>query len=736
MKRLLLIVSSTEASYSRAISTNFKHFASTKMVTGGFTTAAACAIFCLQHGITHIATTVFVSPICPKWEGSKEDNIGTVWKLQSNLPNTPDISCVLLPDLQRYYSQSYMPFLMQHYFNKLAFPETFLSKDSFSYKTVGMPDLAQAALQLSTCLVIAIDIETSRQGLITSCSYTGLTRAGKSVTFVVPVNGMEGILCIRRLNALKPPKIMQNGQYDCTYFLVFNAPVENYLYDTYNLAHCLFPELPRDLSFISSFFLLNYRYWKSDAGTNLYMYNGKDTHNTLWAFFGMIFYILHHGDTYALKNYVTEFPKIFPCLHCGLEGAAIDLAEREVLKSRAQKDYDEALAKLHRWLGCAYNPSSPVQTVKLLNAFGFKATSSDDKTLQKFKEASPLHEPLVAQIVLCRERKKAIGTYYEFELKANRLLYQLDPGKTDTGRLASKKSNLWCGTQIQNIPGYAKSMVVADKGFTLFEIDNSQSESRCTAYMSQDLQLINNVETSPDFHCSNGSMFFGIPFEELFSVMGYCEYPPKPKTKGEVIHVLLKPIRNLSKRVNHGANYNMGPEVLWETMGTKEVLNAAKLLGLATTDPRKICKYLLDRFDATYPRIRGEWYAEVIREAVTTGRLIGPTGWTRRTFLRPDKSKLDLNSLVAHGPQSLSVMLVNEAFFKVWLAQLTKYSGKLRLKAQIHDSIFGQIAEGHEEEISNFISTTMREQSVEIHGRHMVIPNDISCGKFRWSELK
>ena len=185
------------------------------------------------------------------------------------------------------------------------------------------------------------------------------------------------------------------------------------------------------------------------------------------------------------------------------------------------------------------------------------------------------------------------------------------------------------------------------------EVDNSQSESRCTAYISEDLQLIDSVENSPDFHCQNASLFFGIPFDQLFDV---------GKMK-----VLRKDIRTVSKRVNHGANYNMGPDVLVDTMGTAEVLRAGRLLGLPRGwSPRKIAEHLLTCFHKAYPNIAGKYYKEAIAEVVKTGMLVGATGWTRRTFLQPLKSKLALNAVVAHAPQSLSVMLVNKAFFRVW----------------------------------------------------------------------
>jgi hypothetical protein len=79
--------------------------------------------------------------------------------------------------------------------------------------------------------------------------------------------------------------------------------------------------------------------------------------------------------------------------------------------------------------------------------------------------------------------------------------------------MASSKSNFWCGTQIQNIPYYAKEMLIADEGFILCEPDNSQSEARCTAYLAQDLQSYNSIgNTWPGFlqESGNSVLWYGV----------------------------------------------------------------------------------------------------------------------------------------------------------------------------------------------------------------------------------
>ncbi len=116
------------------------------------------------------------------------------------------------------------------------------------------------------------------------------------------------------------------------------------------------------------------------------------------------------------------------------------------------------------------------------------------------------------------------------------------------------------------------------------------------------------------------------------------------------------------------------------------------------------------------------------------GRLVGATGWTRICFADPEEKKAYLNEYVAHPPQSLSVKLINAAWFDLWLKlQLTEQ--RLRFKAQVHDSLMWQDKPEHTEANAAEIRVRMA-QAAMVKGRSMVIPNDPMLGKRSWAELK
>jgi len=294
------------------------------------------------------------------------------------------------------------------------------------------------------------------------------------------------------------------------------------------------------------------------------------------------------------------------------------------------------------------------------------------------------------------------------------------PHGTDTSRLASREHHFWCGLQVQNIPRgkSVKQTFIADPGFLWGEADYSQAESRDTAYISGDLKLIDSVENAPDFHKRNASLFFGIPENEIS-----------------------KAIRQISKNVNHGSNYNMGWSVLIDTMGEENVGMARRLLGLpARWSLRQVAEHLLSTFHLAYPDISAVMYPGIINEVLTTG-MLESGGWVRRCFGDPTKSKPVLNAYIAHKPQCLNAQTLNKAFLSVFIniCLHPEHSKNFKLISQIHDSILYQYRIGHE--YLNAMIKSLMEIPVTVTGydgieRTFVVPVDVESGAKYWSDLK
>ena len=625
-------------------------------------------------------------------------------------------------------------FVFQRFVNKITKPDRWFPQTDFTWE-VWKPTESERLLALfATARIVSIDIETYRGDAlrrIHCVGYCGLFPDGSTHTVVVPFKDMLAHSFVRRMNAGPAPKLFQNGLYDNVYFARFGVPCHNWLYDTQHLFHSWYAELPKRLDFITAFAVRKIRYWKDDsAGSefNLFEYNARDCWATLMTWCSLALEV----PDWAWKNYHQEFPMVFPCLHIELDGLSVNKERFQLKMQAAENKLNVHKLKLAKWIDPAFNPRSPVQVKNLLKCLGMgNVESSDEKTMIAASALSPFNELILSEIIAYREQAKLLSTYFVWEKFWNeRLFYKSNPAGTDSGRLASTESSFWCGLQIQNVPSgdAVKSWIECDADWDgIAEGDYAQSEARCVGYMSGCTSLIDLVESSYDYHTWNAHKFFGVPYESVS-----------------------KSLRNLAKRVNHGSNYNMGAAVLLETMGPRAVGEAQRLLEL----PRgwtliQVCQHLLRTYEQTYPEVKRDWYDAVKREIKLTKKLVSQLGWTRWFFADPTSSKPALNAAVAHGPQNLSVSIINRVFYSIWRDSVYgDLRGLVRIKAQIHDSIlFCYRGSATPELVRSRMACPIQVKDIRGVVRTMLIPpdmshrkkdkegNDLGPAKF-WADLK
>ena len=610
------------------------------------------------------------------------------------------------------------------------------------------------------------DVVENGHTVITCAAFTCFTTKGEFITYVLPFwnflschwpSTEEYVLAhlfLKDACETDVPKAMHNGQYDCLHSIAHRIFPRNFCIDTMGMAHAQYCSLPKSLDFVASLVLPDFYQWKPQAkeassrkDINQYWeYNAKDTFYTA----RIALHYLRHLPAYARRNYAEQFKLVYPCLYCAFEGFAIDQSERSRLKAEREILVEKQLEELQIILDdkgdisgkkkVGFNPSSPKQVqyylYDVLGAkdphIGFKKVNgkrtrivrgTDAKNLSAIGEQHPILAAVTTRLTSYRENRKAISTYFNFIQREGRLLYHLDPFGTETERMASKKSSFWCGTQVQNIPQYAKTMLIADPGYTICEPDNSQSEARCTAYLAQDLALIQALETpGKDFYTSLGTLFFGMEYEKV-----------------------TKEFRNkVLKKIVHGTNYMMKEQTFIENAGVDNLLFAALVLGVVITPSptagsaklRKVemtmksfAGLLLEKYHEPFQRIR-KWYQEVKNEISATHMLRSPLGHVRWFFGDPAKHYQTFASAIAHGPQNLSVTIVNIGWWKLWEMQ-KREPIKLRMKAQVHDSAPFQYMTAYPEIRDEAIQCFRN--PVTIHGRILRIPVDYKEGP-SWGE--
>lgn len=764
-----------------------------KGMFGGVTTFVVTVpwklLFELEHyckrpdkNITRVVSTntIILSALLARDGNIKTDP--SLADYQGSLFDYRGIEIVFISPLKQLFSVSYGKFIAERFISKVISPTKWRESSKFQWAMLTPENYAEALNYANLSSAIATDIETFRNPLSIRCiGYTFLDISGNvpvTRSYVLPLDSEWALAAMRQINQVPVPKIFQNGKYDVSYLLRYNAIPTNWYWDTAHLFHSWYSELPKDLAFLNAFFLRKVVYWKDLAETSdireYYRYNAIDTWATANVWLGQ----MEQMPNWARRNYLLEFPLVYPCLLAEMTGLKRDEDKLKEARKTVEAQIETQLTSLQNCLGNrSFNPNSPKQVTTLLQILGCKdITSSGEKELQKAAYRHPLNATLLEKILDIRGLRKLSSTYLRTDDDAvksgihageggakefrGRILYALNPHGTDTGRLASREHHFWIGLQIQNVPrgDEVKQTICADDEFYLGECDLEQAESRDTAHIAGDTALIEAVTGSRDFHSVNASAFFGLPYSTIYS-------DEARKTKN-------KPLRDLSKRVNHGANYNMGPQVLVDTMGLKNIWEAKRLLGLSFNDPIKIAEYLLNAFHRTYPKLKGQkspysdgtYYAWVAREILINRKLVSKAfhhteynvrnyraddyisegDWTRYCFGKPDKNKLDLNSYVAHCPQSLNARTLNEAFLKVFYEIALPNPTTFRLHAQIHDSILFSYAHGredHAKSVQQYMEIPVTVMDVSGIKRTFTVPAGLKLGpagkpaKY-WSEVE
>lgn len=730
-------------------------------------TIAEVNLWCKSKGIKYVISTnpvVLKKLIDPSQ--SLDDWAGSLY--ESN-----EITYLFINPLKWFWSVPYGEFVIKRFVSKIISPDEWEATPEFSWELLHTETVDRWFELFQKAILIAVDIETksfekapestdameliswneNEKELLTAIrcvTYTALWEDGNIHSVVIPIleapvnEQMYWVYWMRRFNRLPAPKIFQNGPYDNAHFLCYAAPTYNYLWDTQSLFHAWYCELPKRLDFVAAFCIHNVFYWKDMArsgGTHkLFEYNARDGWATLVSFL----YLVKNLPDWAWKNYLIKFPLWVPCISCNLEGMRINATRRAELSAEYIKDFESIRARFKHWFGDEFNVT-PTNIIKLLAFYGSPDLYSSDKySVESFAVRHPLNARFASTITEYRETAKIISTYLKpkdysvalrptkkksYLLSNGRLFYSLNPDGTDTTRLACSIGFNWTGAQIMNWPAKAeeiRSMMIPDEGFEFFEIDAEQSEARDVAYLSGDKNLIETVESGKDYHALNAERFFGVPYDQIV------------KWVDDAWKVLDKELRNLSKRTNHGSNYNMTWYMLLLTMGERKVDEAKRLLKLPLYwTRRQVCEYLLESYTKAYPVVKGDYYKSIITTVESTRMLISALGWTRYCFGHPSRNKADHNAYVAHPSQNLSVGLINESFKEIYWRVQHRNPRDFRLKAQIHDSIFGQNRIGRRDLVAEAYKLSIRPIEIaDCYGikRTLVTPMAVKVG-MNWQDM-
>lgn len=656
---------------------------------------------------------------------------------------------------------------------------------------------------LSQCDIMSVDIETGCfPAQITCVGYTGLHKNGNVRSFVIPFYDeyAEGgvfwadeddhaiaysVMC--DINDLPALKVMQNGNYDCSYFIRDRAPTRNFLLDTMLMWYAMYMELPKSLDFISSILLDSYQYWKDDIKgaeqkdeiqgnmERYWRYNALDTYYTL--FNGLYLLQLMRMNPTMQFNYRDVFMRAMSALRMSMRGVKVDFQRLAAHRVKLQEEYTQAVNRFRYLIGDPeFNVNSAPQKVSLLYDVlgarernnkgrfvdpskprtGTNSPSSGAIAMKAVKSDHPLFEYIIEALEASMEPDKQMGLItgreqpdgsvtggIKFFTDRFRTCYSA-AGTTST-RFSSKSSNFWDGTNAQNIRGSMRDFLCADPGCILMDIDYSQSDDVFVGYESNDREKIQVIESGVDGHAVHGELFFKVPYDTI--VAGKKAGDPA------IVHPIFG-IRQLSKRVVHGTNFQMAAITLYMTMGREAVVAAMILMGhkdaYMWTQDQLIngCQQLMNAYRRKYPRLTPrEWYKDIADNLRAKGTLTNAFGITRRFMGDPNDNGTQREATGFIG-QSDTAGNMNRAMYEIDHGfipshfrdgpnpdardeprRMDLHSHGFRFLLQTHDSFTVQLQLDHprfEEAVSNILH--VMERPVIINGHTVRVKTEAEFG--------
>jgi len=320
-------------------------------------------------------------------------------------------------------------------------------------------------------------------------------------------------------------------------------------------------------------------------------------------------------------------------------GFKVDNGVRDYLIAKYQTWAEHLYIQLAVATGREINYNSPKQVKELLyEQMKIRPIDKDHSTnedviskLLKDKVRDESYRSVLSNILEIRRVNKTLSTYlYAMPDFDGRMRTQIRITGTETGR--SSDSVLHPPTRPCKI-GFAfktvtkhgdigqdvRSILIADPGYVIVNIDLSQAEARIVALLSEDDELLAAFDKI-DIHRRTASL-------ALFTGQLNLSHEFDP-----IADVIGKdsPERFIGKKVRHAGNY----EMKWREF-LKNVISDCRRFHIQFTISPFSAGQILDRFHAASPKIAGVFHRD-IRDAIDTSRaLVNPFGRLRRFFDRP-----------------------------------------------------------------------------------------------------
>jgi uracil-DNA glycosylase family 4 len=534
--------------------------------------------------------------------------------------------------------------------------------------------------------------------------------------------------------------VMQNGMFD-SYWLAYKDRImlgRSY-FDTMLAHHTLYPTLPHNLGFLTSQYT-NHPFYKDDGKSwkeggdidTFWRYNVKDCCITLAVFERELKELRHQRlDEFFFSHVMRLQPHLISMVVGGI------LVDRSLKAEISEQIGAEVVQLKEAFYAAAQlatgdddyrpNPASPKQMSELyfrkLRLVG-RGVATDAKNRKRMRDHPRTTE--AAKAVLTAQDKwatqqKFFGTYVESVIDDDerfRCEYKQTGVQSAPGRLSSSSVMWGSGGNLQNQPGRAQKMYIADSGYGFSYFDLKQAEAQVVGHRAVIQDWIDQYAQSRivpgyDAHRALASTMFNVPYDEV-TKEDWEEDETTPT------------IRYKAKRCRHGLNYTMGPGELSEQLSV----------------PYREADYLHRLYHKAHPELEA-WWNWTFQKIQKDRCLFNAYGRRYQLLERLDPAML--GTLVAFYPQSTIGDKVSRVIY-LCESDPDWPTGEARMALNIHDALISI----HKLEVGEQVRAIMKKhaeeplyvEGVDGNTRELVIECDLKAsvaddaGIHRWSTLK
>jgi DNA polymerase-1 len=303
-----------------------------------------------------------------------------------------------------------------------------------------------------------------------------------------------------------------------------------------------------------------------------------------------------------------------PLVYIQERGILVDRAGLLIESQVTGEKISSLTSELHACCGFELNPQSPKQLkeyfyeTKNFRPYVDRKTGEITTNRDALKRLARKGSREAVLLLELRKHSKLKSTYLDMNIDPdNRLRCAFNPVGASSLRLSSSQTIFGTGGNMQNLPPAFKRFMLFDEGYIGYNIDLSQAENRCVAYIAPDPMMIRAFEENLDIHSLTGALISGLTYDEVKRQDAEGIYCP--------IGGGLYTWRFWGKKANHGLNYDLG----------------YKTFAFYYEIPENESKFIVESYHRAYPGVRQ--YHTWIRARLSRDRTLESPFGSRRLFL-------------------------------------------------------------------------------------------------------